>query len=147
MKKKYINILHRNTSIILAAFFMYKGYSKLVSKKLKEVNLDQIISTIIEKASYEAPTSYNIVMNTFKQSGFLDMISIFQIVAGLLIIIPVTRLLGLLLLLPIIFNIFFMHVFFDNRIDENIVTGSLFFVNIILCLYYKKALIKIFLKS
>ena len=126
---------------------MYKGYSKLVSKKLKEVNLDQIMSTIIEKASYEAPVGYNIVMNTFKQSGFLDMISIFQILAGILIIIPLTRMLGLLLLLPIIFNIFFMHVFFDNRIDENMVTGILLCVNIILCLYYKKDLIKIFFKS
>ena len=46
-----------------------------------------------------------------KYSGFLDMISLIQILAGILIIIPITRLAGLLTLLPIIFNIFFMHVF------------------------------------
>ena len=50
-------------------------------------------------------------MNTFKYSGFLDMISLIQILVGILIIIPITRLVGLLTLLPIIFNIFFMHVF------------------------------------
>ena len=85
-------------------------------------------------------------MNTFKYSGFLDMISIIQILAGLLIIIPITRLIGLLLLLPIIFNIFFMHVFFDNRLHENIETGILLVINIILLIYYKRKVFSLFLK-
>jgi len=86
-------------------------------------------------------------MNTFKYSGFLDMISLIQILAGILIIIPVTRLVGLLTLLPIIFNIFFMHVFFDNRLDENIETGFLLVINIILLLNYKKQFFSLFLKK
>ena len=86
-------------------------------------------------------------MNTFKYSGFLDMISLIQILAGILIIIPVTRLVGLLTLLPIIFNIFFMHVFFDNRVDENIETGFLLVINIILLLNYKKQFFSLFLKK
>ena len=86
-------------------------------------------------------------MNTFKYSGFLDMISLIQILAGTLIIIPVTRLVGLLTLLPIIFNIFFMHVFFDNRLDENIETGFLLVINIILLLNYKKQFFSLFLKK
>jgi hypothetical protein len=73
-----------------------------------------------------------------RQSGFLRMISFFQIFAGLLMFFPKTRLLGLLFLLPMIFNIFFMHVFFDNRIDENIVTGGLLVLNLILCSFYYK---------
>ncbi len=77
-------------------------------------------------------------MNTFKYSEFLDMISLIQILVGILLIIPVTRLVGLLTLLPIIFNMFFMHVFFDNRVDENIETGFLLVINIILLLNYKK---------
>ena len=85
-------------------------------------------------------------MNTFKYSGFLDMISLIQIFAGVLIIIPVTRLVGLLTLLPIIFNIFFMHVFFDNRVEENIETGFLLFINLILLLNYKKQIFSLFLK-
>ena len=101
------------------------------------IDENSLVTTIIDNSSYEAPVGYNIVMNTFKYSGFLDMISLIQILASILIIIPVTRLVGLLTLLPIIFNIFFMHVF-DNRVDENIETGFLLVINIILLLKYKK---------
>ena len=52
---------------------------------------------------------------------------------------------GLLLLLPIIFNIFFMHVFFDNRMHENVETGILLLLNLVLCsFYYKKVMNLIF---
>jgi len=134
MKKK----LHTICSILLGLFFIYKGIDKMPIK-LKDVSQEEIISTIIEKQSYEAPVGYKITMNTMRQSGFLKMIAFFQILAGILMIIPKTRLAGLLILLPIIFNIFFMHVFFDNRIDENIVTGIILIINLILCsFYYKK---------
>ena len=115
MKKK----LHTICSILLGLFFIYKGIDKMPIK-LKDVSQEEIISTIIEKQSYEAPVGYKITMNTMRQSGFLKMIAFFQILAGILMIIPKTRLAGLLILLPIIFNIFFMHVFFDNRMDENL---------------------------
>ena len=130
--------LHTICSILLGLFFIYKGIDKMPIK-LKDVSQEEIISTIIEKQSYEAPVGYKITMNTMRQSGFLKMIAFFQILAGILMIIPKTRLAGLLILLPIIFNIFFMHVFFDNRIDENIVTGIILIINLILCsFYYKK---------
>ena len=145
--KKAATILHAIMSIIMGIFFIYKGYGKLTSDTLKPVELTNIVVTNIESGSYEPPVAYNIVMNTFKYSGFLDMISIIQIITGILIITPVTRLIGLLLLLPIIFNIFFMHVFFDNRIDENIETGILLLINIILCFYYQKDLFKFLLRK
>ncbi len=106
--------------------------------KLKEVSQEEITNTIIEKESYEAPVGYKITMNTMRQSGFLRLIAFFQVLAGILMIIPKTRFAGLLILLPIIFNIFFMHVFFDNRIGENIVTGVILTINILLCTYYYK---------
>ena len=40
-----------------------------------------------------------------------------------------------------------MHVFFDNRIDENIVTGSLLALNLILCSYYYKRIQLILLEK
>ena len=138
MKRLIYQTMHAVLSIVVALFFISKGYGKLNSEKLKPIEKNQIINTIIENNSYEAPVGYNIVMNTFKSSGFLDMISIIQILLGILILIPITRLIGLLALLPVIFNIFFMHVFFDNRIDENIETGILLLINIILLFYYKK---------
>lgn len=113
--------------------------------KLKDISKEEIVETIIEKGSYEAPVGYKITMNTMRQSGFLRLISVFQILAGILMIIPKTRIAGLLLLLPIIFNIFFMHVFFDNRMHENVETGLLLLLNLILCsFYYNKVINLIF---
>lgn len=129
--------IHSIFSILLGIFFIYKGIDKMPIK-LKEVSQKEIISTIIENESYEAPVGYKITMNTMRQSGFLRLIAFFQILAGILMIIPKTRFAGLLILLPIIFNIFFMHVFFDNRIDENIITGIILTINLLLCAYYYK---------
>ena len=134
-------------SIGLGLFFIYKGVGKLSSDKLKTLDKSQVEEYIIENDSYAPPVGYKIVMNTFKQSGYLAFVSIFQIVAGILIIIPVTRLAGLLLLLPIIFNIFFMHIFFDDRLDENIITGSLLILTIFLCGFYMKNIKNIILNN
>ena len=108
--KKMKIILHTTLTVLLAIFFMYKGIDKLPIK-LKDISKEEIVSTIIDNNSYEAPVGYKITMNTMRQSGFLRMISIFQILAGILMIIPKTRMLGLLILLPIIFNIFFITSF------------------------------------
>lgn len=138
--------LHALFTIGLALFFIYKGVDK-IPIKIKSITQEEIIETIIERGSYEAPVGYKITMNTMGQSGFLRLIAFFQIIAGILMIIPRTRLAGLLFLFPMIFNIFFMHVFFDNRMDENIVTGSLLALNIILCSYYYKRIQLILLEK
>ena len=138
--------IHSIFSILLGIFFIYKGIDKMPIK-LKDISKEEIVNTIIDKQSYEAPVGYKITMNTMRQSGFLRLIAIFQILAGILMIIPKTRLAGLLILLPIIFNIFFMHVFFDNRIDENIVTGIILTINLLLCSYYYKRIKLILLEE
>lgn len=138
--------LHALFTIGLALFFIYKGVDK-IPIKMKSITQEEIVETIIEKGSYEAPVGYKITMNTMRQSGFLRLIAVFQIIAGILMILPKTRLAGLLFLLPMIFNIFFMHVFYDNRMDENLVTGSLLALNIILCSYYYKRIQRILLEK
>ena len=135
-------IIHTILTITLGIFFIYKGIDKMPIK-LKDISKEEIIETIIERGSYEAPVGYKITMNTMRQSGFLRLISVFQILAGILMLIPKTRMLGLLLLLPIIFNIFFMHVFFDDRMHENIETGILLFITLALSSYYYKRISKI----
>ena len=132
-------ILHTTLTVLLAIFFIYKGIDKMPIE-LKDISKQEIISTIIDNNSYEAPVGYKITMNTMRQSGFLRLISFFQILSGVLMLMPKTRMLGLLLLLPIIFNIFFMHVFFDDRMHENIETGILLLLNISLCSYYYRRL-------
>tara|TARA_B100000927_G_C16374241_1_gene432817 strand:- start:175 stop:621 length:447 start_codon:yes stop_codon:yes gene_type:complete len=144
MTNKKIKIIHSLITILVALFFVNAGYKKFTSKKMKPLEKNQVVEYIFENDSYEAPVGYNIVMNTFKQSGFLGMIAIFQIIAGILMIVPKTRLFGLLFLLPMIFNIFFMHVFFDNRVDENIETGILLALNILLLLPYSNIIRKVF---
>ena len=57
--------IHAICTIILGLFFIFKGIDKLPIK-LKEVTQEQIISTIIEKESYEAPVGYRITMNTMR---------------------------------------------------------------------------------
>lgn len=67
------------------------------------------------------------------------MVGVFQILAGLFMLIPQTRLAGLLLLLPIILNIFTLHLFLDNRPDENIETGLFLMLTVaLIAFYYKK---------
>ena len=139
-------IIHTLLTILLGVFFIYKGIDK-IPIKLKDISKEEIVSTIIENNSYEAPVGYKITMNTMRQSGFIRFIAFFQILAGILMIIPRTRLIGLLLLLPIILNIFFMHVFFDNRIDENILTGGILLLNLVLCSHYYKDLKPILIKK
>ena len=139
-------IIHTLLTILLGFFIIYKGIDK-IPVKLKDISKEEIVSTIIENNSYEAPVGYKITMNTMRQSGFIRFIAFFQILAGILMIIPRTRLIGLLLLLPIILNIFFMHVFFDNRIDENIITGGILLLNLVLCSYYYKDLKPILIKK
>ena len=96
--------IHSICSILLGIFFIYKGIDKMPIK-LKEVSQEEITNTIIEKESYEAPVGYKITMNTMRQSGFLRLIAFFQVLAGILMIIPKTRFAGLLILLPIRWNV------------------------------------------
>tara|TARA_B100000902_G_scaffold200867_1_gene191413 strand:- start:336 stop:785 length:450 start_codon:yes stop_codon:yes gene_type:complete len=140
-------IIHSIFCAAIAIFFIYKGYSKINSDltSLEDYDYNQIqVEQYDSSEEGEKPAGYKITMNTMKQSGFLNMIGIFQIVAGILILIPISRLVGLLFLLPIIFNIFFMHVFFDNRIGENIETGILLAMTIILISYYYKNIVQLF---
>ncbi len=69
------------------------------------------------------PKQYADVMSAFCQTGFLKMIGIFEILGGLLILIPRTRLIGSAIVLPLIFNIFMLHLFVDNRPHELVETG------------------------
>ena len=135
---KSAGYLHALLTLVLSAFFINAGIKKFVPKPLKPIDRDELVYQIIERESYAPPVGYKITMNTMKQSGFLYMIGVFQVLASVLMWFPRTRLTGLLLLLPIIFNIFCMHVFFDNRPHENVETGILLGVNVLLVLYYRK---------
>lgn len=144
-KNKIISWVHAALTIALALFFIYKGGEKFGAVKLREKNIktenqQQFVQKIIVEKDYSAPYGYDLTMNTMRQSGFLKVIGIFQILSGLLMLVPRTRMAGLLMLLPIILNIFLMHLVFDNRAHENYETGRLLAATVILLLFYRKRL-------
>lgn len=144
-----ISGIHALATLALAVFFIMKGYEKMGPPKLREKNItvenqQEIVQQLIVEKNYAAPYGYDITMNTFRQSGFIKFIGVFQILAGVLMCIPRSRFAGLLLLLPVILNIFLMHLFFDNRPHENIETGRLLAITVLLSAYYWRQIGDIF---
>lgn len=148
MNNKYYKTLrftHAALTLLLATFFIMKGIQKFGPVKLRDKhitaeNKELIVQKIIEQQNYEAPYGYDITMNTMRQSGFLKVIGVFQVLAGILMLFPRTRMAGLLVLLPVILNIFLMHLFFDNRPHENSETGMYLALTILLLLFYSRYL-------
>ncbi len=143
MNNKIIAYAHALLTLCLAVYFINAGMKKFSHRPLRPVGEKELIETVIVRQDYTPPVGYNVTMNTFRQNGFLKMIGVFQLLSAALMFLPRTRLLGLLLLLPIIFNIFFMHVFLDNRMHENVETGILLGVNLLLIIYYYKRIVMV----
>lgn len=138
---KIIRILHILLSIAIAGFFIYSGSKKFIPKPAPSKPVDNsAFVTAFETNHFESPTTFKMGVKALKVSGFLKMVGVFQILAGLLILLSTTRLIGLLILLPITVNIFCFHFFMDNEVSENIETGAYLLVNILLVAYYYKTL-------
>lgn len=128
-------------SITLGLFFIYAGSQKFIPKPPPAGPVDNsAFVEAFEKNEFENPVTFRMGIKALKASGFLKMVGVLQILSGLLIIIPVTRLVGLLLLLPVVVNIFCFHLFMDNQLHENIETGSYLLGTILLIAYYYKLL-------
>lgn len=134
---RIVKVSHTLFSIFLAVFFIYAGIKKFIPKppSSQPPNHAEYIKAF-EENKFESPVTFKMAIKALRSSGFLDMVGVLQILSGLLIIIPPTRLIGLLMLLPITVNVFCFHFFMDNRPDENIETGFFLGLNILLCLFY-----------
>ena len=78
----------------------------------------------------------------------MKLVGVLQILAGLLMLIPQIRLAGLLVLLPVILNIFTLHLFLDNRPEENIETGLfLALTAVLIAFYYQKIVTLVWIKK
>jgi len=125
--KRGLELLIVVLSIILGLFFIYKGVNKHF---LSPCKVYDETSTI--------PLVYQQVITGMCQSGMLKVVGFFQVLSGILLLIPRARLVGAIVLLPIIFNIFLLHLFLDNRPEELVETGiPLAFTLIIIGFYYK----------
>lgn len=143
---KYLKIVHTIAAIGLALFFIYAGVRKFIPKppqamdaaaieKAEKKKADLIYA--IQNNAYTSPATFSLTIKSMSASGFLKIVGVLQILSGLLMLYPVTRLIGALTLLPVILNIFLLHVFMDNRMDENIETGLLASLDILIIAYYK----------
>jgi hypothetical protein len=140
MNKNVIGYVHAAFTVLLALFFLNAGVKKFIPKPPRPMDTATVIAAI-EKDVLPQPVSFQLTIRAMKQSGFLYIIGVFQILAALLMVWPKTRLLGLLLLLPVIVNIFLLHVFMDNRMHENVETGFLLALTVLLTVFYYRRLL------
>lgn len=125
MNKQKISWLIAIIGLLIGAFFMYKGLTKHWLKPCKTYGPDTTI-----------PPDYIALISILCKSQYFKMIGLLQILGGLLLVIPKTRLLGVIALLPIVFVIFTLHLFLDNRPDELVGTGVPL-LGLILVLWYE----------
>jgi UPF0716 family protein affecting phage T7 exclusion len=141
MSKIWINWLHIAGCVVLGLFFVNAGVKKFVPKN-RPVKPEMVVAwqQAVTDNRFESPVSFQLTMASFRQSGFFKMIGVLQLLSAVLLLIPRTRRAGLLLLLPVTINIFTMHLFMDNRMDENIETGLVLMANLLLLLPYVRPL-------
>lgn len=110
--KNIYKIIIATAAVLLGIFFIYKGVNKHFLNPCKIYDAESTI-----------PVPYQQVVTGMCQSGMLKVVGFFEVLSGLLLLIPRTRLLGAIVLLPVIFNIFILHLFLDNRPHELVETG------------------------
>lgn len=110
----------------------YQKFSKEIPKPIE----------VVEKANkFIAPEKVETLQKILyisgaKQTGyFWQLLGICELVFGILIIIPRTRLIGAIFLLPITLHIFLFHLFLEpEELPDLIMTAGLFFGNILVLL-------------
>ncbi|TPD66926.1 DoxX family protein [Flavobacterium microcysteis] len=110
--KKAIQYSVAGLAIILGAFFVYKGLNKHFLSECK-----------VYEADSPLPLNYRNLITALCTSGFTKVVGFLEIASGILLIIPRTRLLGSIVLLPVIITIFLFHLLIDNRPHELVETG------------------------
>lgn len=121
--KKTSEIILLVLGALLGGFFMYKGITKHFITPCKVYDAESTI-----------PLAYQQVITAFCQSGFFKVVGFLQALSGLLLIIPKTRLLGAVLLMPVVINMFLIHFFLDNRPEELWETGIPLVMNVMILL-------------
>lgn len=112
-------------SIILGIFFIYKGINKNLISPCK-----------VFDAASTIPMHYQNLMTALCNTGYTKIIGVLEVLSGILLIVPRTRLLGSIILMPVIINIFLFHLIIDNRPHELVETGIPLLANILIFAYY-----------
>lgn len=110
--KNLSSILITILAAALGIFFIYKGLNKHFLSPCKVYGPDSPL-----------PQDYQNLISALCNSGFTKVVGFIEVLSGVLLIYPKTRLLGVILLLPVIITIFLLHAFVDNRPHELVETG------------------------
>jgi len=132
--KRFFQVTIVVLSIALGLFLFIKASTKHFLSPCKVYGPESTI-----------PLEYQQVISGMCNSGMLVVIGFFQVLSGILLVIPRTRLIGAIVLLPIIFNIFLLHYFLDNRPHELVETGIPLAATILIIGYYYPKWKKIFI--
>ncbi len=137
--KKVFTYLHAVLTVTLAALFLYAGVSKFIPKeRASHPKANTAYIDAIESGTYENPMPFRLTVKMMKTTGFLHFVGVLQIIAGLLLVFPTTRLVGLIILFPIVLNIFLLHTFMNDDMNEVIKTGAFTVLNGSLIAFYWK---------
>lgn len=136
---KYISITFIILRLFLGGFMIYGGVQKFQSPPITPIE-------VLEKANKFSTPEKEFTLQKIlyisgaKQTGyFWQVLGICEFLFGLLIIIQYTSLIGSLFLLPITLHIFLFHLFLEtDKINELILTSTLFVINIALVLKEKE---------
>ncbi len=123
--KKTATYLILALSVALGVYFIYKGF-----------NRNLIPPCRIYDETSTLPLHYRNLMDALCQSGFMKVIGGLEVLSGLLLIFPRTRLMGSIVLMPVIITIFLFHAMIDNRPHELVETGIPLLINIVIFGYY-----------
>lgn len=110
--KFFLPVLISMLSAALGIFFIYKGIDRHFLSPCTAFTQNSTFSS-----------NYSQLITTLCDSGFLFIVGIIEIVAGILLIFPKTRFGGILLIMPVIITIFLFHLMIDNRPFELIQSG------------------------
>lgn len=121
------NIIIALLSAVLGIFFIYKGIDKHFLSECKVYGPDSTL-----------PLDYQNLMTALCGSGFTKVVGFLEVFSGLLLTFPRTRLLGVILFLPVIITIFLFHLLIDNRPHELVETGIPLAMALIIFSYHYK---------
>lgn len=123
-------------SAALGAFFVYKGLDKHFLSECKVYGPDSTL-----------PQDYQNLMTALCGSGFTKVVGFIEVLSGLLLIFPRTRLIGVIFFLPVIITIFLFHLMIDNRPHELVETGIPLAIALLIFGYHYKDWKVIFFKK
>ena len=119
--------------LFLGGFMVYGGICKFLAPKIDALELVSKSNALLEAGKITTLKKV-LYISGMKQTGyFWELLGVCELVFGLLLFIPATRLVGVLLLFPITLHILLFHVFLDfHEAGELALTSGLFMANVLL---------------